>query len=345
MIKSIWWVYYIIIIINFLTTDYIYYEKPRVSIFLPIYNKELYLRRSISSIQKQTLKNLEIVAVNDYSTDNTLKILKKFAKKDERIKIVNNDRNHGLLYSRAMGILNCTGEYVLNLDPDDMLSNIFNLEILYKKAKNYKIDLIIFKLKKIKISKINNSQLNKIIKELNLIKSNSPMKILNNIITNKFIKRKIILKAYDSFKNKIYENKWNYHEDNIWSKLVSKYAKSKILLNKFMYLYLLNTESLMNNRGNIFELKNKIYKLEMIQIIYKNNVFTIFNNLIILLNKYKNIIEINFEIRKKFIHIFIKFLIFCKIKQSQYLKYIIIKILKNSILNISNKSYTFKKIY
>ena len=80
-------------------------ESVKVSVFLPIYNKCTYLQRSIRSIQNQSLENIEIVAVNDYSTDNTLISLKKMAKKDLRIKIVNNDRNHGLLYSRAMGIL------------------------------------------------------------------------------------------------------------------------------------------------------------------------------------------------------------------------------------------------
>ena len=155
---------------------------------------------------------------------------------DNRIKITNNDRNHGLLYTRAMGILNCTGEYVLNLDPDDMLSNKFNLEILFKKAKKNKTDLIIFKLKKIKINKFNISQYNSI----------TPMEICDYYITNKFIKRELILKIYRSFQNKIYGNKWNYHEDNIWSKLITKYAKSKIILNKYMYLYFLNKDSLMN---------------------------------------------------------------------------------------------------
>ena len=139
--------------------------KPNVSVFLPIFNKQLYLTRSIGSIQKQSLKNLEIIAVNDCSIDDSLKILKKLAKKDNRIKIINNDRNHGLLYSRAMGILNSTGEYILNLDPDDIFSNIHNLEILYKMAKKNDTDLIIFQLKKIKIYRINISEYNKIIKD------------------------------------------------------------------------------------------------------------------------------------------------------------------------------------
>ena len=61
---------------------------PKVSIFIPIYNKQKYLKRSINSIQKQTLKDIEIIAVNDCSTDNSLDILREIAKKDSRIKII-----------------------------------------------------------------------------------------------------------------------------------------------------------------------------------------------------------------------------------------------------------------
>ena len=121
---------------------------PKVSVFLPIFNKEFSLKESIISIQKQTLKDIEIIAVNDCSTDNSLNILKKLAKKDKRIKIVNNDRNHGLLYSRAMGILNSTGEFVMNLDPDDQFIGVNNLKFLYYKSKKFKLDLIEFLLKR-----------------------------------------------------------------------------------------------------------------------------------------------------------------------------------------------------
>ena len=66
------------------------------------------------------------------------------AKKDLRIKIVNNDKNHGLLYSRAMGILNCSGEYIMNLDPDDEFKDLDNLEYLYNKIKKSKVDILSF---------------------------------------------------------------------------------------------------------------------------------------------------------------------------------------------------------
>ena len=83
---------------------------------MPIYNKEKYINKSIKSLQNQTLKDIEIIAVNDGSTDNSLIIIKKLSKTDNRIKIVNSDRNHGLFYSRSMEIINSIEEYLINLD-------------------------------------------------------------------------------------------------------------------------------------------------------------------------------------------------------------------------------------
>lgn len=286
--------------------------NPKVSVFLPIYNKSKYLIRSISSIQSQTLIDIEIVAVNDGSTDNSLKILKKLSKKDNRIKIINNDRNHGLLYSRAMGIINSNGEFVMDLDPDDILEGNNNLKILYNKAFHTGLDLLIFLIKRVPINKSEIEKYN-LINKLQLTKEDF-------VITNKFMKRETILKVADILNKNINGNKWNYHEDNIWSQLISKYSKSRILLNKYIYLYLLNKESLMNRLGNILEIKNKIYKAEMLQLIYKNEIF-IFKKLLYYLNKYKNIIKKDVETKKKLINIIVNFIVYYKINKSTNLIY------------------------
>ena len=198
---------------------------PKVSVFLPIYNKAAYLSRSISSIQNQTLKEVEIVAVNDCSTDDTLKVLKKLAKNDPRIKIVNNDRNHGLLYSRAMGMINSTGEYVLNLDPDDQLQGIHNLEILYKLAKSEDADMIVYLLGKYKPTETYRPNISEISKEIdpNISSYKSPKQNrgADYLITNKFSKREVILKAYNYFSSRIY----SYH-----------LKRNYILFIKFLYL-------------------------------------------------------------------------------------------------------------
>ena len=191
--------------------NYRYQIKPKISIFLPIYNKELYLKEGIKSLQKQTFKNIEIIAVNDGSTDNSLKILKKLSKKDKRIKIINNDRNHGLLYSRAMGISNSSGEYLMNLDPDDKLVSKYDLHSLNIIAKKKKYDTIIFLIKRIPVNK-SDTEFFKYLDE-------NQLKLEDYYITNKLVKKETFIKAFQEFKDEIFDKHWNYHEDIICSTL------------------------------------------------------------------------------------------------------------------------------
>jgi glycosyltransferase involved in cell wall biosynthesis len=205
-------------------------------------------------LQSQSLKDIEIVAVNDGSTDSSLKKLKQLSKKDKRIKIVNNDRNHGLLYSRAMGIINSTGQYLMNLDPDDKLVSSNNLKLLYKTMTSKNLDLIVYKIKRI--------ALNKTEKILYKYIDDNQFKVLDDHITNKLIKKNVFLKAYDEFKDEIFSHKWNFHEDNIWSILVKNFSNSSALLNQFVYSYKRNEESLNMQKGNINDIKSTFYRLK-----------------------------------------------------------------------------------
>ncbi len=338
LIKTGW--YILIIVFFFIIKDYEYNQllflskNPKISIFLPIYNKEKFLIRSIKSIQIQTLKDLEIIAINDGSTDKSLKVLRKLSKKDIRIKIINNDRNHGLLYSRAMGIKNSNGEYVMNLDPDDKLDDNDNLELLYYKAKISNSDLVIFLLKRIPLNKLEEEEYNYLNK----------MQLTTDdvLITNKFINRKLILKVYNILKKKIYKNKWNYHEDNIWNILIRKYSNSSSILNKFIYIYKRNNESLMLNNDNINDVKNRVYRIKTIQEINSNydiNEFKkYYNNAI---KYFNNSIKINNEIRNILFHVSANFLSQYYYNETIYreINYAVNKISHNKII-ILNKFYS-----
>ena len=165
-------------------------------------------------------------------------MLSNFAKKDHRIKIVNNDKNHGLLYSRAMGILNSNGEYLMNLDSDDELNDNECLEYLYNKSQIYKADIISYN---VLIKELNSifkcSRNDNITFQPNLYNSlfNDAGYIREYLIWNKIIKREIFLKAYESFKIWIYNGKWNYFEDDVWNILVHRYASSKLCVDKLIY--------------------------------------------------------------------------------------------------------------
>lgn len=112
-----------------------------ISIIIPIYNVERYLSQCLESVINQTYKELEIICINDGSPDNSLKILEKFQKKDNRIKLIT-QKNQGLAGARNTGINNATGEFIFFLDSDDWLP-LNAIELLYNKQKNEDADIVI----------------------------------------------------------------------------------------------------------------------------------------------------------------------------------------------------------
>ena len=114
----------------------------KCSIIIPVYNVEKYLPKCLDSIVNQTYKNIEIICINDGSTDNSLKILEEYAQKDERIKIINQE-NQGVSVARNVGIDNATGDYILFVDSDDWIDRD-TCKILKIELENEYYDLIIF---------------------------------------------------------------------------------------------------------------------------------------------------------------------------------------------------------
>ena len=108
-----------------------------------MYNKEKYLFPFISSIQNQNLRDFELILVNDYSTDESVSIIKNIQKRDKRIILLRNKMNKGSLYSRYRGALNSKGEYIIFVDSDDIIlkEGILN-SYNYIKKKN--LDMIEF---------------------------------------------------------------------------------------------------------------------------------------------------------------------------------------------------------
>lgn len=111
-----------------------------VSVIVPIYNVEKYLRQCISSILAQTMKDLEIICVNDGSTDNSLEILNKFASYDSRVKVISK-QNSGYGDSMNIGIDNAEGEYIGIVESDDyILPDMFSS--LFREAKEKDADVV-----------------------------------------------------------------------------------------------------------------------------------------------------------------------------------------------------------
>ncbi len=95
--------------------------EPIVSVIMPVYNGQEYLDRAMESVLQQTLKNLELIVVDDASTDRTGEILDDFARKDSRVRVVHLEKNSSCFLARKTGTLLAKGEYVMFLDCDDAL--------------------------------------------------------------------------------------------------------------------------------------------------------------------------------------------------------------------------------
>lgn len=114
----------------------------KVSVIIAAYNIEKYIQRCIESVVNQSEREIEIIIVNDGSTDNTLNIINKVNELDDRI-IVINKKNQGLIEARKTGLKYANGEFILFLDGDDWLENNC-IEELYKTANDKKADVVLY---------------------------------------------------------------------------------------------------------------------------------------------------------------------------------------------------------
>ena len=112
---------------------------PQISVIIPVYNVEPYLRQCLDSVVNQTFGDLQIICVNDGSTDGSLAILEQYAAADNRVEIVNKE-NGGLNSARNAGLDRVTGEYFAIVDSDDWI-DLTAYEKLYARAKESDADM------------------------------------------------------------------------------------------------------------------------------------------------------------------------------------------------------------
>jgi glycosyltransferase involved in cell wall biosynthesis len=120
------------------------YKNPFISICLPVYNMEKFIESSLLSIINQSFENFEIVITNDKSKDETINIIKRLQSQDKRIKIINHNKNLGVYSSRIKSILYSKGEYILLMDPDDMILNPNLFQELFNYYLKNNLDIIEF---------------------------------------------------------------------------------------------------------------------------------------------------------------------------------------------------------
>ena len=115
---------------------------PKVSVIIPVYNTEKYVRQAVESILLQTLKDIEIIIVNDGSTDGSMTILEELAAQDERIKLFSQE-NQGQSAARNFATEKAKGKYIYFMDSDDFLEKDA-LQLCFEKAVNKNLDFVLF---------------------------------------------------------------------------------------------------------------------------------------------------------------------------------------------------------
>ena len=214
-------------------------KKPKISVIMPIYNGGRYLNHSLKSVINQKFKDLEIVIIDDNSSDDSLKIIESYIKKDKRIKLIKNKKNRRILFSKSLATLNSNGKYIFEIDQDDMILTDNALDILYNESEKYDLDLLHFKFFKGKnITKTPKIDIS--VENINI--EVQPKLKLNQFKKNIYLLWGNLIKS-DLYKKVIY-NLWpiiiNYkiifQEDFLITFFILIFAqKSKTTSNKFYY--------------------------------------------------------------------------------------------------------------
>lgn len=241
---------------------------PKVSVIVPVYNVGDYLKRSLECLSGQTLKDIEIICIDDGSSDNSLNILREYEKKDSRFKVISFDRNCGAAATRNKGLEIAKGEYLGFIDPDDAI-DLNYYEELYKKASEQDFDVVKCK--------------RKVINTDGTIKKSN----LNDLVADKhryFFAYEWTTGLYR--KKLIDENNIKFHnllvgEDTLFLNEVMMASKSFSMIDNVFYYYYKREGSLLDYSVNslkkandlIFSAKTQILNINKTEIFEENKSY------------------------------------------------------------------------
>ena len=228
----------------------------KISIIIPVYNVEKYLERCLDSVLNQSYKNLEIILINDGSTDNSLDICLKYAKKDNRIKLINQN-NSGISEVRNKGLEAAKGEYIAFVDSDDVIDKDM-FKTLYNNLLKYDSDISScnYKIFHNKINFDKEEYYNKIFTKEESLKDIISNGVLTNFLWNKLFKKEL-------FNNIKFPKNMIYEDMYVMPKIIEKTTKI-VYTNQILYGYFQRENSYVNSFD---EDKNKNYFLVI------NNVY------------------------------------------------------------------------
>lgn len=244
-----------------------------ISVIIPIYNVENYLDKCLESIINQTYKKIEIILVNDGSTDDSLRICEKYSKIDKRITIID-QKNAGVSNARNTGIKKANGDYIIFIDPDDYI-NINMLQILYDNINIVDdIDISICAFEKVYFYEKNNSinivgkNEKNFLDKTTLLKWMTKNEYFQGFVWNKLYKKSIINKHKILFNEDI-----SVCEDFLFnSEYIDKINKG-IYTQEKLYYYYQRKDSAYNGKFNKKWLSVKEAYEAIVNIYKKNNLY------------------------------------------------------------------------
>ncbi len=245
-------------------------STTKISVIMPVYNSESYMKKSINSVLNQTLKEIELICINDKSTDGSLNSLKDIQKKDSRLKIIDNEKNVGPGEGRNRAMKKARGDFILFVDSDDWLE-LNACETLYKIAIKEKSDVVYIRPK---IIHGKNIILDKRLFKKGEIENKDKVfrKNLRRQIAwapwSKMIKRRLIIK------NKIFFPKIHIAEDMVFSVKVLALAKSISECEDYLYNYLIREGSLMSYKNSERRIENYFESINLVKkFMVENKIF------------------------------------------------------------------------
>jgi glycosyltransferase involved in cell wall biosynthesis len=227
-------------------------ETPKISIISPIYNREKYILRFLRSIQNQYFDNVEIIFVDDFSSDNSVEKIENYQIEDERIILIKHNKNKGTLISRNDGALISKGEYLIFPDPDDILAQDI-LNTCYQYSKMYNYEIIRYNLFD---QRENDIFYNSIVSKLDSRRIEQPelfyylfygigkLKQIDFNLHNKFIKREAFIRALNSINSFYLKQYMTNFEDGIMNYILYKTSRSYYFLKNIGYFYIRNNQSI-----------------------------------------------------------------------------------------------------
>ena len=308
-----------------------------ISVIINVYNGEKYIKKCLDSVINQTYKDLDILIINDGSTDNTLSICESY--NDKRIRIISTE-NKGLSLSRNVGIDNAKGEYIYFIDSDDYIESD-TIEYLYNLITKYSKDISACKQLMIYDYDFNFNQASEKIEELNskeMLKKIFLRKDNSVTIWNKLIKKELFNDL--RFENRIINDIAFTH------KIIMKTDKI-VCSNQIKYYHLKNSDSICRKKYEDFDRTIDLYNacIERYYYInkkypnfYENNYSTLELLTQIYLRRNKNIIKYLYKegIRKKYKEIFSMKVLKCDISIKQKIKLILFRISPKISSKINN---------